>query len=258
VLGLLQEGKRFQSHFTLEAFRASLSASLQQAFPGLVFNTQPALCLPTTLNFSVPGVGSSALMNLFDAAGIRVSSGSACSAAKAQPSYVLEAMGLPAWQTASAIRLSFGPADAAAFIEAACARILACGEALRAHGPIAATTVGSAPPAVSNALSAAQLRALLAAQPDTCLVDVREAYEQSLGGPAELCHCAQYRAVPLSGLADQLTVWQAEPEKNVVFFCRSGGRSAQAAHALRQLGHTQCWSLGGGVALWPAAAPGLQ
>jgi len=36
----------------------------------------------------------------------------------------------------------------------------------------------------------------------------------------------------------------------VVFYCRSGNRSAQAANALRRLGHDQSWSLAGGLALW--------
>lgn len=275
VLGLLQEGTGFQSHATLEQFRAQLGAVLQQAFPGLVFNARPELSLPTTLNFSVPGVSSAVLMNLLDAAGVRVSSGSACSATHAQPSYVLEAMGLPAWQTASAIRLSFGPADSVAFIDEACKRIRACGEAWQTSGLAAGSQNPAAEPvsarfATSLAnhlqrlglaadravatpcgeLSAAELRAMLASQPATCLVDVREAYEQSLGGPTDLCQRDHYQAVPLSGLVEQLTAWQAKPEQSVVFICRSGGRSAQAAHALRQLGHQRCWSLAGGLALW--------
>jgi cysteine sulfinate desulfinase/cysteine desulfurase-like protein/glyoxylase-like metal-dependent hydrolase (beta-lactamase superfamily II) len=131
VLQALEDGRTFQDAPTLAAFRDRLAAELAQAFPGLVFNAPSELCLPTTLNFSVPGLNSKLLLDLFDAAELRVSGGSACSAAKAQPSYVLEAMGLPAWQTASAVRLSFGPADDADFIDEACARLRACGESLR-------------------------------------------------------------------------------------------------------------------------------
>jgi cysteine sulfinate desulfinase/cysteine desulfurase-like protein/rhodanese-related sulfurtransferase len=258
VLGLLQEGRHFQDHATLVGFRDRLGAALLDAFPGLVFNARPEQSLPTTLNFSVPGLSSSVLMNLFDAAGVRVSSGSACSAAKAQPSYVLEAMGLPAWQTASAIRMSFGPADSAEFIDEACARIRACGQALRAHGASQSASLGSPMLAAPNELSAPQLRAMLAAHPDTCLVDVREAYEQSLGGPAELCQHVGYQALPLSRVLEALPAWAAKPEQRFVFFCRSGGRSAQAASALQQAGHSQCWSLSGGLALWPQETPALQ
>ena len=131
VLAALEEGKTFRDAATLHAFRDRLAAALQQAFPGLVFNAPPDISLPTTLNFAVPGISSKLLLDLFDAAEMRVSGGSACSASKAQPSYVLEAMGLPAWQTASAVRLSFGPVADSAFIDEACARIRICGESLR-------------------------------------------------------------------------------------------------------------------------------
>ncbi|WP_432727247.1 aminotransferase class V-fold PLP-dependent enzyme [Variovorax sp. W6] len=131
VLEALEEGRTFQDHATLAAYRDRLATALQDAFPGLVFNAPPELSLPTTLNFSVPGLSSKLLLDLFDAADMRVSGGSACGASKARPSYVLEAMGLPAWRTASAVRLSFGPATDEAFIDEACARIGACGESLR-------------------------------------------------------------------------------------------------------------------------------
>jgi rhodanese-related sulfurtransferase len=60
-----------------------------------------------------------------------VSAGSACSAAKAAPSYVLDAMGLPTWRSGGAVRLSIGPLADDAFVNAACARIRHCGAALR-------------------------------------------------------------------------------------------------------------------------------
>lgn len=131
VLAALEDGGSFRDAATLAGFRDRLAQALLEAFPTLVFNAPPALCLATTLNFSVPGLPSKLLLDVFDAADVRVSGGSACSAAKAQPSYVLQAMGLPAWQTASAVRLSFGPAADEAFIDAACDRIRACGRSLR-------------------------------------------------------------------------------------------------------------------------------
>ena len=131
VLAALEDGGTFADAATLHAWRDRLADALVEAFPALVSNAPPEACLPTTLNFSVPGLSSKLLLDLFDAAEVRVSGGSACSAAKAQPSHVLEAMGLPAWQTASAVRLSFGPAADDAFIDEACARIRACGRSLR-------------------------------------------------------------------------------------------------------------------------------
>jgi cysteine desulfurase len=132
VLAELEEGTSFRSHAQMAAMRDRLVAALRDAFPGIVFNAPLAQALPTTLNFAVPGMASKELLDLFDAAGLRVSAGSACSAAKAAPSYVLAAMGLPLWRSSGAVRLSFGPAAGDDFIDAACARIRRCGQALRA------------------------------------------------------------------------------------------------------------------------------
>lgn len=114
---------------TLVSFRDRFRASLEKAFPEIVFSTPFEKSVPTTINFSVPGVSSKELLDLFDAAGIRVSSGSACGSA-IQGSFVLEAMGLPKWQSDGAIRLSFGPATAVSEVEEACLRIEEAGAAL--------------------------------------------------------------------------------------------------------------------------------
>ncbi|HEY0953283.1 MAG TPA: aminotransferase class V-fold PLP-dependent enzyme [Roseateles sp.] len=488
VLAALDEGRVFRDQATLSGYRDRLAAALQQAFPGLVFNAPLELCLPTTLNFAVPGISSKLLLDLFDAAELRVSGGSACSAAKAQPSYVLQAMGLPAWQTASAVRLSFGPVADADFIAEACARIRICGESLRescldpsapgqalpadgltrfvvdgaccylladaasrravvidplpelterlaqwlgcqgyalaavldthSHGdhassatellaalqqlrgevdglgwprgadaivlgalrltrlaipghtqdstaylmhdeaglrlafvgdtvmpgalgrsdfeqsapldyaaslarleqavgphtlllpghdyddrfastlavecasqPLLADVLGGRIDAAGFAAAKAGLEQglafteyqtvacgarvdggcalasselgpqalldLLGRHPDLRLVDVREPYEQRLGQAPELAASVHREAVALSGLPNALAAWLALPaETPVVFFCRSGNRSAQAAQALRRLGHEQAWSLGGGLALWPRGFAG--
>ena len=132
VMGALERGDTFRSHDELWRFRARLADSLRAALPGVVFNNPFDKALPTTLNFSVPGLSSRELMDVFDAAQVRVSAGSACSSAKAAPSYVLDAMGVPLWRSAGAIRMSFGPLADEAMIAAACARIERCGAVLRA------------------------------------------------------------------------------------------------------------------------------
>ena len=137
VLAALDDGTTFRTHAELTAMRDGVVEALRAALPGIVFNAPLDRALPTTINFSVPGLSSKELLDVFDAAGIRVSAGSACSAAKAAPSYVLDAMGLPAWRSSSAVRLSFGPAVDASTIAAACARIGRCGEALRRSGMLA-------------------------------------------------------------------------------------------------------------------------
>lgn len=131
VLDALERGNLSRPRETLARYRVQLSGALREAFPGILFNTLPELCLPTTLNFSVPGVDSKVLLDLFDAADMRISGGSACSASNAEPSHVLEAMGLPRQRSASAVRLSFGPASEPDMIEEACRRIRSCGQALR-------------------------------------------------------------------------------------------------------------------------------
>ena len=135
VLAALEQGGTFRTHAALLACRDRLAAALHQAFPAIVFNAPLAHALPTTLNFSVPGRSSKELLDLFDAAGVRVSAGSACSSAKAAPSYVLDAMGVPAGRSASAVRMSFGALMDDGFIGEACTRILRCGQALAAARP---------------------------------------------------------------------------------------------------------------------------
>ncbi|WP_022979554.1 aminotransferase class V-fold PLP-dependent enzyme [Ideonella sp. B508-1] len=134
VFKALEERDSFKPADVLAGFRTRLCAALKDAFPSLRFNAPLEMCLPTTINFCVEGVNTKVLLDLFDAAGIRVSGGSACSAAKAKPSDVLEAMGLSAWQASNAVRLSFGPAESVETIEVACQKIRSCGQALRATG----------------------------------------------------------------------------------------------------------------------------
>jgi cysteine desulfurase len=55
----------------------------------------------------------------FDLAGIAVSSGSACSSGKVQPSHVVEAMGFGGELAQGAVRLSLGWSTTAADIESA-------------------------------------------------------------------------------------------------------------------------------------------
>ena len=403
ILAALEDGRTFRNHAELTRYRDALAAALREAFPGIVFNAPLELSLPTTLNFAVPGLSSRLLQDLFDAADVRVSGGSACSAAKAAPSFVLQAMGLPDWQAAGAVRMSIGPAADEAFIAEACARIRACGESLRqnclspqdnaptvgdgitrfvldgaccylladaasqrcvlidaqpeqvsrlvqalqcqgypliaalstsgeaAHAEardILAADLGALMPASdcdalgwplhteaialgarrlvrrpidegqvllfgaddaefafgaapagmlapqtllapardegqqfalrdAQAHEAAQLEgsrleSFIAAHPDALLIDVREPYEQFLTQTPEL-HGITLQAMPLSRLLNAITPWLAD-QHPLLFFCRSGARSRQAAQAMARLGHAQAWTLAGGLALLPQAS----
>jgi len=125
-----EDNTTFESPETLASFRDKFVATLKKSFPDVVFNNDFECSVPTTINFSVPRFSSKEMMDLFDAASIRVSSGSACSS-QAKRSYVLDAMGLEAWQSESAIRLSFGPAMTEELVNIACERLEEAGTALR-------------------------------------------------------------------------------------------------------------------------------
>ncbi|MDP5141612.1 aminotransferase class V-fold PLP-dependent enzyme [Rheinheimera baltica] len=126
------QGSVFQSSAVLWQYRQQLICALKQVFPAMVLNSDAPYIVPTTINFSVPGFYSKDIMDLFDAAGIRVSSGSACSS-KVPSSFVLDAMGLESWRSQGAIRLSFGPAMTTVECEQACAAIAALAEVVAKH-----------------------------------------------------------------------------------------------------------------------------
>jgi len=255
VLEALERGDTFHATEALQACRARLAEALTRAFPGIVFNAPLAHTLPTTLNFSIPGVASAELLDLFDAAGMRVSAGSACAASKAAPSHVLDAMGLPAWRSASAVRLSIGPLLDDAVLALACERIARCGAAL-AMPPAPAAAPDAAPPdAALDAgmdagmeLDAVAARGWLAAHPDAIVVDVRDAREHSVAGQVEL-HGRTALNVPLASVKEHAAVWLGAEARPLLFVCRSGARSARAARTLRALGHPRACSLAGGFAL---------
>ncbi|TRW49310.1 cysteine desulfurase [Aliidiomarina halalkaliphila] len=116
------ETSPFQDADTLYGYRHEIITALRAAFPGLIVNHPLTGSLPTTLNFSVAGYSSAELIAIFDAAGIRVSAGSACSTGGTR-SFVLDAMGLPAWQSEGAIRMSFGPAFSQSDLDALVERL---------------------------------------------------------------------------------------------------------------------------------------
>ncbi len=120
-----------QHNQILTSYRAKLIEELERAFPKIQFNTPFDCSVPTTIHFSIPGLSSAELLDLFDSAGIRLSAGSACNSTSAKPSHVLEAMGLPLDRCISAVRLSFGLHTSKEEIEAGCKLIQECASALK-------------------------------------------------------------------------------------------------------------------------------
>ena len=91
----------------IENLRKRLESGLRQT-PGAFVFAENAPRLPNTTLFTVPGLKAETAVIGFDLEGIAVSSGSACSSGKVQPSHVLEAMGFPPEPAKGAIRLSMG------------------------------------------------------------------------------------------------------------------------------------------------------
>jgi cysteine desulfurase len=91
----------------LEGLRSKLEDGLRQT-PGTIVFSDRAPRLPNTTLFTVPGLRAETAVIGFDLAGIAVSSGSACSSGKVQPSHVLEAMGFGPETAQGAVRLSLG------------------------------------------------------------------------------------------------------------------------------------------------------
>jgi cysteine desulfurase len=91
----------------LESLRNGLENGLRQT-PDVIVFSETVPRLPNTTLFTAPGLKAETAVIGFDLAGIAVSSGSACSSGKVQPSHVLEAMGFGPELTQGAVRLSMG------------------------------------------------------------------------------------------------------------------------------------------------------
>jgi cysteine desulfurase len=91
----------------LETLRNRLENGLRDTPEVLVF-ADGVPRLPNTTLFTVPGLKAETAVIGFDLAGVAVSSGSACSSGKVQPSHVLEAMGFGPELAQGAVRLSLG------------------------------------------------------------------------------------------------------------------------------------------------------
>lgn len=98
--------------------RERLETGLRQT-PALVIFAEGTERLLNTVLFSVPGLRAETAVIGFDLAGIAVSSGSACSSGKVQPSHVVEAMGYGRDLAQGTIRLSLGWSTTEAAIDTA-------------------------------------------------------------------------------------------------------------------------------------------
>jgi cysteine desulfurase len=107
----------------LAALRAMLLDRLRDAVPGLAVNGSMAARVAGNLNLTFPAVSAQALMAA--APELCVSTGSACSSAAIEPSYVLRAMGLSDAAASRSLRIGIGRFTSAADIDYAASALAA-------------------------------------------------------------------------------------------------------------------------------------
>jgi len=91
----------------LKTLRNRLENGLRD-IPGTMVFSEGVERLPNTTLFTAPGLKAETAVIGFDLEGIAVSSGSACSSGKVQPSHVVSAMGFDPRMAQGAVRLSLG------------------------------------------------------------------------------------------------------------------------------------------------------
>lgn len=97
-------------------------------------------------------------------------------------------------------------------------------------------------------ISVDDLKQKMNAQEDFVLVDVRDKDEFIKGSIPGALHIS--RGLLEFRIGDKVE----DKSKEVVLFCRSGGRSALATAALESIGYTNVKSLAGGILAWDEAA----
>jgi cysteine desulfurase len=88
--------------------RNRLEAGLKAITPQAIIFGESTERLPNTTLFALPGMKAETGVIAFDLEGVAVSSGSACSSGKVQPSHVLAAMGVSPALAQGAVRVSLG------------------------------------------------------------------------------------------------------------------------------------------------------
>lgn len=113
----------------LQQIKAMLLQMIDEAGLAYSVNGDAEFSLPSTLNLALHGVSAEALM-IAARGGCAISNGSACTSKSYAPSYVLAAMGVPAEQIESSIRLSWGAETDEALLKTEFAKLLTAAKAL--------------------------------------------------------------------------------------------------------------------------------
>lgn len=128
IVGLGEACRLAQAEMTEETgriatLRAHLLAQLKQAIPGLMVNGSMDARIAGNLNLTFPATSAADLMAR--APELCVSTGSACSSATVEPSYVLRALGLSDAAAARTLRIGIGRFTSPADIDYAAAALAA-------------------------------------------------------------------------------------------------------------------------------------
>ena len=113
--------------------RERLRNALMENLEGVTLNGHPTERLPGNMNLSFSGVRGDALLTSMRQ--IAVSSGSACTSASPEPSYVLKAIGVEDEMAHASIRFGIGRFNTADEIEFAIEHVIANVQRLRALNP---------------------------------------------------------------------------------------------------------------------------
>lgn len=132
--------RRTETAATLTQLRNELVDGIRALVPDTVLNGPPEGRLPGNAHLSFPGCEGDSLLMLLDAAGIEVSTGSACTSGVATPSHVLSAMGISRDLARGSLRFSFGHTSTEDDVAAVLAAVPSVIERARAAG---LTAVGS-------------------------------------------------------------------------------------------------------------------
>ncbi len=100
----------------IAGFRDALQRRILEAIPGVCVNGEEPR-VPGTLNVSVPGIDSAALVELLDERGVCAAGGSACSSREGRPSHVLVSMGFDMPRIQGAVRFSLSDETTAEELE---------------------------------------------------------------------------------------------------------------------------------------------
>jgi cysteine desulfurase len=119
------EEERIRQRMLLEGAFIRIASAL----PDVRWLAQRAERLSNTMSLIHPGINNNALVMRLDLAGIAVSTGSACMAARGEPSHVVAALGIEKSLATSVVRISIGPTTSAetmdVFVAAYCAAVKA-------------------------------------------------------------------------------------------------------------------------------------